>query len=302
MARPDFLIIGAQKCATSWLHYQLRQHGELFLPEEKDVEFFSYSENLTPIDFGRWLERFACEEPVTRTGDANAAYFWTETGSSWSNKPNGFNRHIPEAVQAYLGDELQLIVSLRSPVERAVSAYLHHIHHGAVSPEQVILDIPQPLGIVDMGFYAVHLKNWLDVYPAENFLVIEGLPASQEAAVAAVDACTSFLGVRPFPEAPGRNKPVYPGLARLWREDGVWVEEQNPAIVGYLPLQRNVPVTIEAGRRFARLVDPSELERLRAIFAGDHKALRALLTSQDIRCVDLHMLNASTAAGGDQHG
>jgi len=302
MARPDFLIIGAQKCATSWLHHQLRQHGELFLPEEKDVEFFSYSENLTPGVFGRWLERFECEQPAKRTGDTNAAYFWTETGSPWSIRLDGFNRHIPETVQAYLGDEVQLIIGLRDPVDRAISAYLHHIHHGAVSPEQPILDIDEPLGIVDMGFYALHLKNWLKVYPARNFLVIRGLPDSPDAAAAVLDACAGFLGVRPFPEAPGLDKPVYPGLPRLWRKDGVWVEENNPAIVGQLPIKRDVPAMVEHGRRFVRLVEPSELARLRAIYAADQETLDSLLASRNIRCVDLELPDASNMAAGNQDG
>ena len=35
MRRLDFLVIGAQKCATSWLYYCLKDHPELYLPAKK---------------------------------------------------------------------------------------------------------------------------------------------------------------------------------------------------------------------------------------------------------------------------
>ena len=299
MARPDFLIIGAQKCATSWLHHHLRRHPELFLPEEKDVELFSYTENLAPDVFSRWLARFENTAAARRIGDANAAYSWTETGSPWSIKLDGFNRRIPESVREYLGDELRLIISLRDPVERAVSAYLHHIHHGAVSPEQRLLDIDAPLGIVDMGFYEAHLQNWLNVYPEDCFLVLDGLPSGETGAAAALNACTDFLEVGRFPASGGQDQPVYPGLARRWRDDGVWVEEENPAIRRHLPLRRKLPVITEAGRRFVRLVDAPELARLRALYAQDQDKLGGLLESRNVRCTRLQTAgNAEPNKGG----
>ena len=37
---PDFLVIGAQKAGTSWLHHHLRLHPGVFLPEAKDQGYF----------------------------------------------------------------------------------------------------------------------------------------------------------------------------------------------------------------------------------------------------------------------
>ncbi|MDT8322320.1 MAG: sulfotransferase domain-containing protein [Xanthomonadales bacterium] len=56
---PDFLIIGAQKCGTSWLHHQLRQSDEIFMPADKDHEHFSYVGNLNAEAFADWCRRFA---------------------------------------------------------------------------------------------------------------------------------------------------------------------------------------------------------------------------------------------------
>lgn len=37
---PDFLCIGMQKAATSWLHDQLRSHDQIWLPPMKELHFF----------------------------------------------------------------------------------------------------------------------------------------------------------------------------------------------------------------------------------------------------------------------
>jgi hypothetical protein len=212
MMKPDFLIIGAQKCATSWLHLHLGRHHQIMLPADKDIEFFSYPVNLNPETSRAWLERFDGASTGMRVGDVNGAYFWTESGSAWSIKLDSFNKQIPESVKAFLGDEIQFIISLRNPVERAVSAYLHHIHHGAVRPDQKLLEVDAPLGIVDMGFFGAHLKNWLRVYPAKQFLVIRDLPFDRKSATALLSGTLEFLGVADFQEEHPFETPVYPGI------------------------------------------------------------------------------------------
>lgn len=42
---PDFLGIGAQKAATSWLHTALRGHPDLWLPARKEIHFFNATDD-----------------------------------------------------------------------------------------------------------------------------------------------------------------------------------------------------------------------------------------------------------------
>jgi hypothetical protein len=286
VTKPDFMVIGAQKCATSWLDYHLEQHPQIMLPTVKDVEFFSYSVNLNPEITKAWLERFDDAVAGQRVGDVNAAYFWTETGSPWGVKQDSFNRRIPESVHAFLGDDVQFIISLRNPVERTVSAYLHHISHGAVSPEQKILEISEPLGIVDMGFFGAHLQNWLQVYPASHFLVLRDLPSDRNSADSLMAGTLDFLGVEAFPQEHDFEKRVFPGMQRLNRADGVWVPAAHPAIAAHLPLQRTVPMLVEDGVQYLRLVDTSELERLQQIFEPDQALLNELLAADGMTVLD----------------
>jgi hypothetical protein len=287
MKKPDFLVIGAQKCATSWLHHHLGQQPQIMLPVEKDIEFFSYTVNLNPDIYRAWLERFDDAREDQRIGDVNAAYFWTETASQWGVKLDGFNRRIPEAVQAILGDQLQLIVSLRNPVERAVSAYLHHIVHGAVEPGQRLLEIDAPLGIVDMGFYGAHLQNWLRVFSPRQFLLIDGLASDRAGADHILSGTLEFLGVAEFSLAP-EPAAVFPGMPRIFKDDGVWVPVEHPAIAGHLPLDRPAPQMDEDGSRYTRLIERPELVELEQIYRQDQDVLRELLTSEHISVLDPH--------------
>jgi len=40
--KPDFLVIGVQKAATSWLWVQLKKHPYIWLPPVKELHFFDH--------------------------------------------------------------------------------------------------------------------------------------------------------------------------------------------------------------------------------------------------------------------
>ena len=42
MPLPNFLIIGAAKAGTTSLFYYLKQHPEIFMPEQKELNFFAF--------------------------------------------------------------------------------------------------------------------------------------------------------------------------------------------------------------------------------------------------------------------
>ena len=56
---PGFLIIGAQKCGTTWLHRHLSRHPELWLPPRKELEFFSYTRHLEDPGLAAYRSAFA---------------------------------------------------------------------------------------------------------------------------------------------------------------------------------------------------------------------------------------------------
>lgn len=46
---PHFLCIGAQKAGTSWLHYNLKQHPQVWLPPIKELHYFDYPDSMPYI-------------------------------------------------------------------------------------------------------------------------------------------------------------------------------------------------------------------------------------------------------------
>lgn len=250
MNSPDFLIIGAQKSGTSWLHRQLRQHPDVFMPPDKDAPFFFNDCNET-LGF---LERFKNAPINSLRGDACASYFWTRNTGPY---PNEFNRDISFAIRQHLGSEMKFIVMLRHPVQRSISAYLHHIVHGSLSSACNILDAPKELGLISISRYSLHLRHWHEDYPANQLLI---LPAPDAVNAAYILSATSrFLTLAAHSNFQNKEEKVFEGLERVFLDDGVWVALNDQTLI-HDTKTRNLPWTELRGKKFIRLIHRSELE------------------------------------------
>jgi len=258
VTKPSFLIIGAQKCGTTWLHQHLRTHPDIYMPAEKELEFFSYLGHLSNPGFDHYLDHFSEGDGKSAIGEATASYFWTNTNTRWSALPEGFQTDIPSPVHQYLGEDLKLIVTLRNPVTRVVSAYLHYLAMGEIDPES---DFDQALaygGVVDMGFYARHLRNWLEYYPLRQIKVLVLESDIQAKPVETLNDVFQFLSVPEHVIAEDSvRQMVYPGTRRVINEKGVFVSDD----------QQNWRKVILANR----------LKQLNRVFQDDVKDLDSIL-------------------------
>ncbi len=114
--RPDFIIIGAQKCGTSSLFYKLNEHPGILLPKSKELHFFDehFSRGL---DW--YLSFFTQRRPAESfiAGEASPYYF--------------FHPLVPVRIfQTFPG--IKLVLLLRSPVDRAYSQYQHMKREGRI--------------------------------------------------------------------------------------------------------------------------------------------------------------------------
>jgi hypothetical protein len=164
---PTFLVIGAQKCGTSWLAQMMSQHPEVSTGAEKELHFFNKVYN-----YQKGLEWYRSQFSITpdtkAVGEFTPNYFWT---SEDEREMGGRTRNILKLVHETYPN-LKLIVCLRDPVDRAVSAYYHHINMGRVQPKQSIIEVADYHGIKSMGYYDIHLSNWMNYYTCDNFLVL----------------------------------------------------------------------------------------------------------------------------------
>ena len=167
---PNVLCIGAQKCGTSWIHDVISQHPDAFMSSPKELNFFDQGD-LDTDKFSQYLDFFKEGEGKKIVGESTPTYFWTYDKNSpytWRVK----NRDIPNSISTFLGKDIRLIVSLRHPVDRAISAYFHHFRQGRFRGDENIIDCLNRYGIAELGFYKRHLEKWFGVFDSKNFVLI----------------------------------------------------------------------------------------------------------------------------------
>lgn len=166
MPAPTFLCIGAQKCGTTWLARAVQQHPQVAPGKKKELHFFSQQE--------AWARGLSWYESQFRTvpgaravGEFTPNYWWT-VGTPTAFHVQGSAERIADAYP-----HLQLIVCVRDPVERAVSAYFHHMKAGRYPPTTSLLQaaLAWP-DIREFGRYGTQLQAWLRVFPLESFLFL----------------------------------------------------------------------------------------------------------------------------------
>ena len=164
---PNFFLIGAQKCGTTFVQVCLSEHPDVFLPLE-EIPFFEdpcYSESDV-----RALERlFEAGKHKKAVGIKRPNYLCLP------ECPERIHKHAPSA---------RLIVILRDPVDRAVSAYYHYARMGFGPTKHVNIGLPGILSgshvnkypraeeIIEFGFYHRCLKRYLDYFGQSQMLIM----------------------------------------------------------------------------------------------------------------------------------
>ncbi|MFQ5707303.1 MAG: sulfotransferase domain-containing protein [bacterium] len=223
--KPEFLIIGGQKCATTWLYKCLKEHPQLYLPPYKrDIDHIA-SELYLKRGIDHYFDNFKDARENQKIVDISVEYL--------------FNRICAEIVNQYLPNT-KLIVSLRDPIDRAISAYFWYLRKGYI-PDLPInkgmkLIIKQKSGqinlevdeiyksILERGFYDVQINRYLKFFDKKNFLFIlyDHISENPEEVVARV---FQFLEVsNNFKPSNITSKP----LANTYFKPILWLERRYP--------------------------------------------------------------------------
>jgi hypothetical protein len=232
----DFLIIGAQKCATTTLFELLRQHPEINMPLEKEVAFFTDED--TSAD--RW-DHFAREqfgEDETR--------LWGKATPQYMCDPRTASRI------SSMMPRVKLIAILRDPAERSWSHYQMDRRRNTEQRSFTdILDslLAEPMLIANRGkpvpghengyeresdFYVAWseygriLRGFMECFPPEQLLVIytENLQADPRGTL---DAVLRFLDLPVGFQPTGLGKIVHKGGSRNRIPQGlrVWLRQRR---------------------------------------------------------------------------
>ncbi|MBS8228120.1 sulfotransferase domain-containing protein [Vannielia litorea] len=188
MTKPHFIVIGAQKSASTFVQNCLGDHPEIYLPHGEIPYFESpdYEE--------------AAEPP------------WSKLFAGRTEKILGFKRpnyigkpEVPPRITADL-PEIRLIAVLRNPIDRIIAAYFHQIKYGtlpAVPLEEGLPEIldggplasryPRARELVEFGLYAKHLKTYESFMADGRLKILLHEDIAREPG-AQIRQCYSFLG------------------------------------------------------------------------------------------------------------
>jgi hypothetical protein len=165
---PNFLIIGAPKCATSWLNGVLGQHPQIFtIPDE--IEYFS-------AHLDKSLDWYAAHFSPLRLGMNDGQH----SGCLVGEKSAGYCAMSRRRIRLLhrLLPEARLILMIRDPVTRHWAHAKRHLskpNHGNLESE-TLLSSPQLFDFFRQfrrfGEFSQMIEKWLDFYPSESLLVL----------------------------------------------------------------------------------------------------------------------------------
>lgn len=179
---PNFIVIGAPKSGTTSLYFYLRQHPDIYLPLEKELNYFSSRYDAKIINgprdvdalnrgcqsWTKYCQQYASVKHQTAIGDISPNYFYqaADTGK-W--------------IQQRLGT-IKIIILLRNPIEKAYSQYMHLVREGRET-----LDFYQALlaetercrknwanvwRYAESSLYSQRVKAYLEIFGKPNVKVI----------------------------------------------------------------------------------------------------------------------------------
>ncbi|MEH6592211.1 MAG: sulfotransferase domain-containing protein [Halioglobus sp.] len=171
---PNLLVIGAQKAGSTWLHERLDCHPDIFMSQPKELRFFGHRDKTdSPAGLAAYRQHFTAGANARYRGESTPAYFWShDPDSAFAVDLQRSNLDIPEAVHRLLGHDIPLVLSLRNPISRAISAFYHHYKAGDIQREDTIRSTGHRFGIVDMGFYRRHIESWLRYFSREQLHIV----------------------------------------------------------------------------------------------------------------------------------
>jgi hypothetical protein len=155
---PDFIIIGAMKCATSTLYQQLAGQVGVFMASPKEPNFFSDDD-----EYQRGIDWY-----LGLFGAAAAGDLCGEASTHYAKQPT--HPLAPKRMRSHLQD-VKLIYVMRHPVERLVSHYIHEWTQRAIDVD-LEEAVERHSELVQYGLYSQQLRPYLEAYGSDRILPV----------------------------------------------------------------------------------------------------------------------------------
>ncbi|AYJ78401.1 sulfotransferase domain-containing protein [Aliarcobacter cryaerophilus] len=130
---PNLFIIGAPKNGTTALAYNLAEHKDIFIPNEKEPRYFDahiyfdYEEDYPIKDLKEYLELYDCEDSKK---------------SKYKLDGSVFNMYSEESIRGILelSPKAKFIILLRDPVEACISMHKQRLKYVKGGMRELSLD------------------------------------------------------------------------------------------------------------------------------------------------------------------
>ena len=179
--KPNFLIIGAMKAATTSLYAYLKEHPEIYLPSLKEPMFFNNIETDNKkiilkgrakkkiTSFKKYYDLFQNVNNEIAIGEASPGYL--------------YNSNCAKLINEHLGGSTKIIVIIRQPVNRAYSNFLHARRSGKEDINEFTIAINEEANriennwsplyhYINQGYYYTQLKKYYEIFPRNNIKVV----------------------------------------------------------------------------------------------------------------------------------
>ena len=192
--KPNFLIIGAPKCATTSLSENLRKHPEIFMCRPKEPFFFDRDE-IYARGWAWYESLFQGVNEEKAIGEATTTY------SSMEAFPNAIPRiikHLPDA---------SIIYVTRHPLERIRSNWVEFLSQGLTTQpfNLAVRSIPH---FIDASQYHKQLQGYLAHFPKTKILILF-YEEYRKRPQRVLRKCFEFLGVDSSIHIEGAGQVVY---------------------------------------------------------------------------------------------
>jgi hypothetical protein len=156
---PDFIIIGAMKCATSTLHEQLARQPGIFMSTPKEPNFFS--------DDGQFARGIEWYHSLFR--DAAAGDLCGESSTHYTKLPT-HPRTVGRMAETLVG-RVKLIYIMRHPFDRLRSHYVHEWSKQVirVGIDEAVARHPE---LIEYGRYGMQLEPYFEAFGRRNILPV----------------------------------------------------------------------------------------------------------------------------------
>ncbi|MGQ0831586.1 MAG: sulfotransferase family protein [Microthrixaceae bacterium] len=156
--KPTFLVIGAQKAATTSLYHYLGAHPDVFVSPGKELNYFVLEQGWS--NGAQWYE--------AQFDGAGAAHARGEASPSYTMFP-AFTG-VPARIADLIPD-VRLVYLVRHPIERMRSSYLHGLSRGG-EHRPIDVALVHDLRYQTATMYGMQVQQYLHHFPREQLLVI----------------------------------------------------------------------------------------------------------------------------------